>query len=360
MKTKLGWLALGALGLSLGAGCGGGGADPGPPPADLRVDGTYEIVSSYDLTVGSVLPDPVASYAQTLVGLKKDPAGTFFQLLDQAGVPLASDLLDALPGPARDQLKGWMNDFIASETFNNAKIGAELDMMAAAAQTVLAKPDVASELTVSPPDARGDTTVTHTLRELRYHLYDGALDVTAPITAPPGSAQVLTTTASTPSRVTAARAESDGDAHLDVGNHAFGVAYGTYALAALEQAFQIRYGVDVRGALGLLVDCDAMAADVAGRCLLGACVGHQDDLAGVCRAGLDYAAQDLRDRIAGLRFDALTLQQGDAAIWDAPAPGGPTDRRIDRLDAGTWNASIDFGAGARAVQGTFVGSVAAR
>src|SRR5262249_28283341 len=64
------------------AACDDGGApDRGPPPADLRVDGSYEIVSTYDLTAGSVLPELVADYAQEIVGLRKDPAGTMFKLL---------------------------------------------------------------------------------------------------------------------------------------------------------------------------------------------------------------------------------------------------------------------------------------
>src|SRR5262245_21612102 len=99
---------------AMGAGCGDDNAGPGPAPADLRVDGNYEIVSTYDLSVGSVLPQPVATYAQEIVGLRNDPAGTLFRLLDQAGVPLASDLMDALPDPAANELKKWINDFVAN------------------------------------------------------------------------------------------------------------------------------------------------------------------------------------------------------------------------------------------------------
>src|SRR5689334_22765341 len=129
--------------IASGAGCGdGGAADPGPPPADLRVDGNYQIVSTYDLTAGSVLPEPVATYAQEIAGLRNDPAGTMFKLLDDAGVPLASDLIGALPGPVADQLKSAVNDFFAADLYGNARVSSELDALTAVIQTVLARPDV--------------------------------------------------------------------------------------------------------------------------------------------------------------------------------------------------------------------------
>jgi hypothetical protein len=337
-----------------GAGCDeGGAADPGPPPADLRVDGNYEIVSSYDLTAASVLPEPVAQYAQEIVGLRKDPAGTMFKLLDDAGVPLASDLMDALPGPVADQVKSAINDFFAADVYGNAPVSSELDALAAALQTVLARPDVVSQLSLPAPDATGATTATHRLEELRYHLYGGATEIAVPIAPPPGAPTVLTLETSATARVTLGTGGED--AHLQIGDHAFGVPYGDYVLAALDEAMHQRYGADLRGALGALVDCDAMAASVAGKCVLSACIGHQSTLSAICNDGLDLAYQEMTDRIRALRFDALR-QSGQAQMWDATAPAGVTDRRIDRLATGNWAASIDFGMGPRNVAATFAGT----
>ncbi|HEY7371830.1 MAG TPA: hypothetical protein VIF57_06595 [Polyangia bacterium] len=337
-----------------GAGCDdGGAADPGPPPADLRVDGSYEIVSTYDLTAGAVLPEPVATYAQEIVGLRKDPAGTMFKLLDDAGVPLASDLLDALPGPVADELKSAINDFFAADVYGNARVSGELDALTAALETVLARPDVVSQLSLAAPDATGATTATHRLEELRYHLNDGATEIAVPIATPAGEPMVLTLETSATARVTAGT--SGEDAHLQIGDHAFGLPYGDYVLAALDQAMQRRYGSDLRGALGALVDCDAMAASVAGKCVLGACIGHQTTLSALCNDGLDLAYQEMTDRIRALRFDALR-QSGQAQMWDAAVPGGAGDQRVDRLAAGSWAASIDFGMGPRNVAATFTGA----
>jgi hypothetical protein len=332
--------------------CGSDAVDPGPPPADLRVDGTYQVVSSYDLSVASVLPEPVSEYAQVAVGLRTDPAGTMFKLLDDAGVPLASDLYAALPDVVANEIKGWMNDFFASEKYGDASAKSELDAFDAALQTVVARPDVASRLEIGVPDARGGVTATHALEELRYSLYGGQVKVTVPITAPAGaSALVMSETAAT-GRVTAGLGAED--AHLSLDDHGFGIPYGTFALAALDQGLEQRYGTDLRGMLRLLVDCDGMAASVAGRCVLGACVGHQGDLASICESALDLANEELRGQIADLRLDVLRLQAGQAQMWDAPAAGGARDQQVDRLDGGVWNARVDFGMGARDVHGTFV------
>ena len=341
--------------LSAAAGCGENDADPGPPPADLEVAGTYEIVSTYDFTAAGLLPEPVATYAHAVAGLRTDPAGTLFLLLDQAGVPVASDLLAALPGPVADELKKWINEFIAGRQYGNASVNSELDALATALETVVARPDVVSRLQIDPADATGATTATHTLEELRYQLYGGTTEITVPIvaSAAAGTPLVLQTTAV--GRVTAPL--SAEDAHLQVGYYAFGVDYGGYALAALDQAVRARYGTDLRGALGQLVDCAGMAASVSNRCVLGACVGHRDTLAAICDAGLDLVYQDVTDRIRELRFDALRLSSGQAQMWDAPAAGGASaDRRIDRLALGQWAASVDFGMGARDVHGTFAGT----
>jgi hypothetical protein len=219
---------------------------------------------------------------------------------------------------------------------------------------VVARPDVVSTLQVDPPDATGAITATHALEELRYTLYGGTTEITVPIGEGAAAAPLLTVRTTANGRVTAALANED--AHLFVGDHAFGVAYGDYVLAALDQAVRARYGTDLRGALGQLVDCAAMAHSVANRCVLGACVGHESTLTSICDAGLDLVYQQIHDHIVALRFDALRLQSGQSAMWDAPADSATADRIVDRLDTGKWAASVDFGMGARDVHATFTGT----
>jgi hypothetical protein len=247
-----------------------------------------------------------------------------------------------------------MNDFFASEKYGDGSVKSELDAFDAAIQTVVARPDVASRLDIGVPDARGGVTATHALEELRYSLYDGQVKVTVPITLPAGASALVMSEAAATGRVTAGLGGED--AHLSLDDHGFGIPYGTFALAALDEGLQQRYGTDLRGMLGLLVDCDGMAASVAGRCVLGACVGHESDLAAICESALDLANTELRGQLADLRLDVLRLQAGQAQMWDAPAAGAPRDQQVDRLDGGVWNALVDFGMGTRDVHGTFVAS----
>jgi hypothetical protein len=123
----------------------------------------------------------VTTYVQAIVGLRNDPASTMFKLLDDAGVPLASDLMGALPGPVADQLKKAINDFFAADLYGGVPVSSELDALAATIETVLARPDVVSRLSLPAPDVTGATTATHRLEELRYHLYGGAVEVRVPI-----------------------------------------------------------------------------------------------------------------------------------------------------------------------------------
>jgi hypothetical protein len=336
------------------AGCGEDEAAPGPAPADLEVAGSYELVSTYDFTVANVLPDPVATYAQTLTGLSTDPANTLFELLDEAGVPIASDLLSALPSPIANQLESWINDAIFGRQYGNSSVKSELDALAAALQTVVARPDIVSALQVDSPDANGAITATHALEKLHYTLYGGTTEITVPISDAAAAGPLVTLRTMADGRVTAPL--SNEDAHIQIGDHAFGIGYGSYALAALDQALRARFGTDLRGALGQLVDCAAMAHAVASRCVLGACVGHQDTLTAICGDGLDLVYQDIRARIEGLRIDALHLTAGQAQMWDAPADGAALDRRVDRLSTGKWAAQVDFGMGARDVHATFAGT----
>jgi hypothetical protein len=334
----------------------GGDSDPyGPPPADLEVAGSYDAVSRFDLTAGAVLPSPVGEYAQVLTGLRTNPAGTFFTLLDAAGVPLASDLVGALPSVLQGRLEGWINEALAATPYGDGPATAELDRLIAATEAVLTRFDVASRLTIGAVAPAGQGEATHALNELRYALYDGAVGVTVPIVLPPGvPANLLVRETPTSVQVTSPRGVAD--ARLVVGSHSFGLPYGAYAWEAIGHAARARYGVDgLRGALGTLVDCSGMAANVAGRCVLGVCVGHEADLRAICETGLDLAADQLREEITELRFDALTLASGEADLWDASTVNGNVDGRVSRIEEGVWKATIDVGMGPRPAPAEFAG-----
>jgi hypothetical protein len=115
-------------------------------------------------------------------------------------------------------------------------------------------------------------------------------------------------------------------------------------VAALDASLRQRYGHDLRGTVGLLIDCRALAASVAHECAGPLCVGHEDDLRSVCEGALDELADQVRERLLEHDFKAVHFASGTA---DFTAP--------DRLDGGVWKASVNLGQGERTVAGRFSG-----
>jgi len=338
--------------------CGGDSEPPWmPPPAELQVSGTYTVATPLALTVVELAPDPAHDYLRDLRGLHDDPARTMFKLLDDADVPVASDLFNALPGPLQNKLAGWMNDHIRSAKIDGQPVLDDVALVTSRLDTILTHCDLGTEMTLADPDAEGRMAVQHRLTSLSFNLYHGVYSVTVPDQAVTGAGSAELDAALHPDTTTSGRvaAASDGaDADLAVGDHGFGVPYGAYALDAIEQEMQRRNGTDLRGELGKLIVCSAMAADVSGKCLLGACVGHEGTLESICDQALDLAVSNLKARLASeLTFKAVRFQNGTSDMWDAPDAGGARDGRVDRLTDGVWKASIDIGFGARPVPATF-------
>lgn len=340
--------------------CGGDGkVGAGPPPADLVIAGAYDLVSAFDLTTSALLPEPAYGYLQDLKSLRDDPAATFFRLLEDAGVPLAGSLLAVLPGPLASRVKGWINEYVFGATFQGTKVTTELDLLLEQAAEVLTRFQVGSDLLLRLPDAGGNTTAAHGVRTLRFSLWGGTIPVVVPIDLPAITLpnEIFVTDAETSALVTAGGGGSAADARLVLGDHAFGIPYGRLAFGALNLGSHQRYGADVRGALGALFACSSLGASVAQRCVLGVCVGHAAEVTAICERGLDEVVARMRERIEALNFNALRLKSGRAEMWDEPATARATaDRRIDLLDDGYWDASIDIGMGARAVPATFAGA----
>ena len=133
-----------------------------------------------------------------------------------------------------------------------------------------------------------------------------------------------------------------------------GIPFGAYALRAIDFTMERQLGAsDLRAALALTVDCAAMAANVADRCIGFVCVGHESELQAICEGGLDEAAAQLEERIHAIDFQAIHFQSGTAtaegAILDA-LTGAAT---AARLEAGTWTATVDLGQEPEAATATF-------
>jgi hypothetical protein len=283
--------------------------------------GTYHVTSRIDLTIETVLPQPVEDIVLTARDFSTNPAHTLISLADDAGVPAVGTLRSVLPSYVMGKIEGWMNDEIAKLTIAGIPVTQIAGTFASLAETTLTQVSLESDLTIS------GGTATHRLTVL--DLSPTGIDKQFSLGGFPADAVSATTTATS----------SHGT--LAIGDHTFGLAYGEYAWEALEAACTAEYGADVRATLGAAVGCSTVAARVANKCVLGICVGHQSELTQICETGLDEVVDQVHDRIVAVKFDAVHFAAGTATI---AATG---------LSNGTWTAEINAGQGLRHVPATF-------
>ena len=71
----------------------------------------------------------------------------------------------------------------------------------------------------------------------------------------------------------------------------------------------------VRATLGKAVNCGALAANIADKCVLGVCVGHQGLIESICSGGLDTVVNLAHNAMAANKIEALHLVSGTAWRW---------------------------------------------
>lgn len=295
-----------------------------PPPPAPKADGTYEVRSSYDVTVNAVLPEPAYEIVGTLHDFSTAPAHTLLDLAEQAGVPAVGTIRDALPSSLETRLEGWIDDQIEAIEIGGVSITQIAGDIAGLAESVLTSFSIDSELRVE------GTTATHRLTNIDFS--GTALSL--------GNLPATVTT-----QTTSAKLEST---KLVIGEHTYGLPYGEYAWQAMEAKMVSTYGAGPRAYLGSIVNCPAIANAVASKCVLGVCVGHKTELQAICERGLDEVVAVAQRKVSAQRFDALRHVSGTATLVDANHDG-----QADRLDDGVWNAQIDATQGLRSVPATF-------
>jgi hypothetical protein len=137
---------------------------------------------------------------------------------------------------------------------------------------------------------------------------------------------------------------------LMLGEQHFGLNYGEYAWQGVEATSRALFGGDVREALGNAVNCANVAHNVADKCVLAVCVGHQAELTSICEGGLDAIVHLAHDRMAALRLEAFHLASGQATLVDDDGDGVG-----DTITGGIWQAEMNLGLGLRHTPATFTG-----
>ena len=313
---------------------GPGLGDPANPvPQQGAEKGPYQVTTSVDLTVEAVLPPQAELVVQTLRDFSQNPAHTLIDLAGQEGVPAVATLYDALPSVLTDKLEGWINTEVEKVQIGGQPITTWAGDFAGVADTAFSRFSVDSTL-----DVEG-TTSTHTLTMLDF-TPTGVLNVKIPIS---GLASDILTQHPT--------IDVNEGGQIILGDQAFGLLFGEYAWNAVNAFCTQQLGGDIRTVLGNAVNCAGIAHTVANKCVLGVCVGHEQNLDDICEGGLDAVVNQMHDRFAQLNLEALHYASGTAMLVDDDGDGV-----ADRITAGTWDAQLNIGMGLRHTPATFTGT----
>jgi hypothetical protein len=315
-------------------------ADPPPPiPDPVPLSGTYQVSSLIDVPAMAAVPGTPGDALRLVDDLAQNPAAAILDLAESADVPALGTIRAILPETLASQLEGWINAVLSTSDVNGVAPMDQLSELDGVIRSVLLRFELRSELDLVAGQG------THSPVAIAFDVLDQPVvvqvDETAPVT---GAAGVV-------ANVTWPEGEA-GPVRVEIGDHAMGVPYGHYAMEALATVLDATYGAsDVRGAVGLIVDCGAVAQSVASRCVLGLCVGHATELQEICEGGLDEAADQLEARILAFDYQAIRFEAGTAGVTGLSIEGGAAT--AEALSSGVWTATVDLGQGAEEANATF-------
>lgn len=331
---------------------------PDGEPLVPQLHGKYELYSQFDLTSTGVLPDVANDVLKALSDFREKPSSTIVQLLDAANIPVVDQVLGVIPGAIKNLVLGYIDDHVFKALYQNVPVAKQITGVLDDLASIVTKFEVVTTLDLPEGDAIGDARAKHTIAGMAYNWDEQRHIINAPELVAKLTEQTTKTNA-----VALEKLSSELEtARLKIGDHTFSVPVGSFAVYAAEKLAQDKLKApSLRAAIGNIVNCKALAEDVANRCIDPTgpgkvCVGHAKEIEGLCTTGLDVLVGVVIGQIKALDIPVLHLEEGTAQMWDAPAPGQPLDAIVSRIDRGFWTAKINAGnAGEKPVVATFTG-----
>lgn len=373
--TLLGTAFLALALVSTGVGCGSEGDDPAEDltksadsnisgdvprgadgkPLPVVLDGQYELATPIDLTSIGVLPNEVSGALSSLSNFKEKPSQTIVDLMASANVP-AADFLNSIPGPIRPAVLGYIDDAIFDPVFEGVPVANKLATLLDDVGGIATKSSIVTVLDLPTAKDNGDTTAKHSVRGLGF-AWDGKFTV---IDAPAELRSKLGSTSVSANIAPLAERSKDVElGRLQIEKHAFTIPFGTFAVTAMDKLSTDRFGADLRGALGKLVDCGKVAEAVSKRCINPpgpgeVCVGHKTEVQALCSKGLDLLVDNAKGAIKKLDV-TMNVNLGVAQMWDGVEADSALDAKADRLDVGFWKATYEAFGKKKEILTTFSG-----
>lgn len=330
---------------------------PDGKPITPKLDGRYELSTEFDITSMGIFPETVSDTLSALSNFREKPSQTLVDLLDVANVPVVPNLLNAIPGPIRGYVLGWVDDHVFKALFNKVPVTKNITGILDDLASIVTRFELVSTYDLAPPGSLGDAKSWHQASGVAYHWSEKRHVIKAPELLQTASAQSMESNA-----VLLDKLHKDLESgRLEVGKHTFPLPFGSLAVIGADYLAKEKFGAtDLRDAIGKVVNCPALAKAVASKCIdpFGpgkVCVGHETELAGFCTVGLDVLVSVVRNQIKRLDIPFLELRHGTAQLWDAAEPNGPLDARVDRIEKGYWQAFVKADGSDRAILATFSG-----
>ncbi|MCW5835090.1 MAG: hypothetical protein KIS78_22005 [Labilithrix sp.] len=325
---------------------------PDGKPLDPKLDGVYELSSEFDLTTAGLLPEVMNDTLSALSNFREQPSQTIVDLLDAANVPLVPTVLNSIPSSIRGFVLGYIDEHVVKALYGKYPVLQQVTGMLDDLASIVTRFELVTRLDLPQANSMGDIDGTHTITGVGYH-WDEQRHV---ISAPELVSQLVERPIEANAVTLEKRSVDLESGRLVLKEHTFSVPIGSFAVYAADQFAKDKFGANnLRGAVGKLIDCEALADNVSKRCVAGVCVGHKPDIKQICTTGLDLLVATVRASIKKLDIPFLDLKNGFAQMWDAPEAGGPLDATIDRIDHGFWTAAINLTAQEKPVVATFTG-----
>lgn len=352
--------ANGGAGGANGVQIGPDGMPVGPDgkPLAPKLDGRYEVSSEFDLTQAGLLPEVMNETLKALSNFKEHPSQTIVDLADAANLPVVPTAINAIPGPIRGLVLGYIDDHVFKALYDAVPVTQRLTSILDDLASLVTQFELVTTLDLPMPNATGDATAKHTIAGVGYHWDDKRHVISSPellqsLVEQNVKANAVLLEKRTPELETG---------RLTLGDHTFSVPVGTFTVYAADQLAKEKFKAnDLRDAIGKVVDCEKLADDVSKRCIdpIGpgkVCVDHKAEIKSICTVGLDLIVGAVKGAIKTLDIPVLQMKDGLAQMWDAKTPGGALDATIDRIDHGFWTSEITIGKNHKPMISTFVGT----
>jgi hypothetical protein len=308
--------------------------DPPPdPPRELDATGSYRIHSRFDLAQN--MPGTVGTAVNGIISMTDDPNDPGKWVLQQVIAALPDGFFKDILVASEPFVAGELNDQLTQLTPD--LVGTLLDV-GGLISDIAKNFGLGETLSVSQLDGRYAGTLTVDAFELNI---DGTAQNFAFVDYD------LDNIVATSLPVTL-----DATKKLSIGQHQFPIPYGTVLRISLDEAIIPAIdpsAQDLGDLLNGVVDCQAVGQEIADA--LG--IGNAGLYAGACTVGLDLAAEQMYQQIAGI--DASALDFDIAGI--SRTVDSDVDYDIDRLEEGTWTGTLTYsGAGAALGPATYTGT----